>query len=455
MALPASAPISFSQIKAEFSGPNNFRAYLGGGSYVPGGIGVPASGALHFSDFFGKSHIIPPTIFVSSGNYTVPAGVTSVRIVAVGGGGGGGTAYGSLEGGGGGGAGGLLDISDITVVGGQILPIIIGAGGAGGPSSNGRGFYGANGTNTTISNLLMAIGGGGGGGSSYYQALDGRSGGSGGGRCPFFNQGNVGIAATGQGNNGGAGAENYYGGGGGGAGGTEASAGGGGNGGAGLLKTINGTNYPLAAGGGGGVGSDRVGATPPGAGGLVGSFTIGGRGANYNQTIPALSGVTNTGSGGGGACATGGNGGSGIAFIIPNATSSGALYPIYSITGPSSINEDNSMNNFIVQATNVPNGTVLYFNINSSLFASAVTGSNFGIDGQDFTSGILTGSVTISSGLGTIPLGAVADGLTEGQEIFNIWLRTGSISGPVVYASSNIIINDTSISDPNANGGGG
>ena len=442
MTLPASVPISFSQIQAEFSGPNNFRAYLGGGGYVQAGIGVPASGALHFSDFFGKSHLIPPTIFVSSGTYTVPAGVTSVRIISVGGGGGGGIRWGVLEGGGGGGAGGLLDISDFTVSPAQVLTVTIGGGGSAGVGGFGWGLCGYNGGNSSIGTNIICIGGGGGGGANDPLGGDGqngKNGGSGGGRVPFFGGYSIGLGATGQGNNGGYGTENQFGGGGGGAGGTGLAE----VGGAGMLKNINGTNYPLAAGGGGGVGSNQTIAVG-GAGGLApGNATpIGGHGANY-ASIGATSGYSNTGSGGGGGPGAAGNGGSGIVFIIPNSTAgSGALYPSYSITGPTSINEDQVTATYVIHTTNVSNGTILYY----SIFGD-------GINVNDFTSGLLTGTAIVISGSANINLAATLDAVTEGNEQFYFWIRTGSSNGPVVYASPLFTINDTSITDPNAGGG--
>lgn len=60
MTLPSTPPLSFSQIKTEFSGSNNFSDYLAGGPYVPSGTTgvngpVPSSAPLHFSDFLGTS----------------------------------------------------------------------------------------------------------------------------------------------------------------------------------------------------------------------------------------------------------------------------------------------------------------------------------------------------------------------------------------------------------------
>ena len=67
------------------------------------------------------------------------------------------------------------------------------------------------------------------------------------------------------------------------------------------------------------------------------------------------------------------------------------------------------------------------------------------INSSDFSPASLSGTVTVNSSAGTTSVNIAADLTTEGPEKFVIKLRTGSISGPVVAATGNITINDTSV----------
>lgn len=130
-------------------------------------------------------------VFTSSGIFTVPTGVTSIDLFGVGGGAGGSTYHDNDEGtsgggGGGGGAGYTTTVSRLSVSGGQILSINIGAGGAGGASTSKKPWevaYGHAGSETTIARngtvLLSAKGG-----NAAYTGIYGTNGGSGGG-SPF------------------------------------------------------------------------------------------------------------------------------------------------------------------------------------------------------------------------------------------------------------------------------
>ena len=110
-----------------------------------------------------------------------------------------------------------------------------------------------------------------------------------------------------------------------------------------------------------------------------------------------------------------------------------SLTPAYAFgTMPTSINEAAFTIGFPVLTTNVDDGTVLYWTINTS---AAVTSA-------DFSS--LSGSVTIYSNRATFGLGTTNDLTTEGPETFTLSLRTNSITGPVVATSTSITINDTS-----------
>jgi hypothetical protein len=108
--------------------------------------------------------------------------------------------------------------------------------------------------------------------------------------------------------------------------------------------------------------------------------------------------------------------------------------PPYATVTPSvsSVNEGGSVS-FTVNATNFPNGT-LYWTI------SAISGT---ITAGDFSGG-LSGTVSISSGVGTINLTVAADTWDEGTEIFVLNVRLTSSAGTIIGTSSQVTINDTS-----------
>lgn len=110
--------------------------------------------------------------FVTDGTFTVPEGVTKIKVTAVGGGGGGGLADASA----GGGGGGACIIAIYTVTPGAEISITVGKGGVGAPDA--EGWTGADGTATVVGTLVTAPGGGGGG--SWGEG--GISGGTGGGK---------------------------------------------------------------------------------------------------------------------------------------------------------------------------------------------------------------------------------------------------------------------------------
>lgn len=113
-------------------------------------------------------------VFTSSGTFTVPSGVTKLKLTCVGGGGGGGgySQRGSYFGSGGSGGGGGASEGVLTVTSGQTISVTIGAGGGAGGSlgSGGTAGSGASG-GSTIFDVITAGGGGGGGGG--YSASNG------------------------------------------------------------------------------------------------------------------------------------------------------------------------------------------------------------------------------------------------------------------------------------------
>ena len=255
-----------------------------------------------------------------SGNFTAPAGVTSVEVLVVAGGGGGG-GYG-----GGGGAGGIVHHTGYTVVPSSTYAYSIGTGGGGGSYNGPNGQNGGDSTFGT-GTVMTAVGGGGGG-----SGPPGANGGNGGGGNSGYNSpggiGNQGDSGGGTGyghNDGGQGyGGGVYGGAGGGAtaDGTAGNvpAGSGGHGGAGKLfagfeaygtdssnVASTGSNGGYFGGGGGGCSSPAPAVGPGGVGGGADGET----GTNTGKTA-----IANTGGGGGAATnAVGGVGAAGIVIV--------------------------------------------------------------------------------------------------------------------------------------------
>jgi hypothetical protein len=255
--------------------------------------------------------------FTTPGSYTwtVPAGVSSIQIVATGGGGGGGGMWG-VGAGQVGGAGAVVT-STLNVTAGQVLSLVVSGGGgtgASGPGSGGGYTCGAGGGGGGSSNVDSGttdqiIAGGGGGGGSCNNATNGGSGGGTGGAG-----GAGGTTSRASGGSGGAGGIGGAGGGGmrfgtgvrgsdgsggaGGGGGNNSVSYPGGSGGSGVGAGIGGidTTNDLAGGGGGGYGGGGTGVRPGTGGGAGGS------------TGPA--GSTYAPAGNGGASATNGGDGS-------------------------------------------------------------------------------------------------------------------------------------------------
>ena len=255
---------------------------------------------------------VEPASFTIPGpyNWTVPAGVTSVQVVATGGGGGGsgtfsinGTGTGSGIGSSGG--SGAQVTATLSVTPGQVIALVVGGGGTGGLSepnqicSVGGGGGGASGLDVGNPDQVVAGGGGGGGGSCGNSGYYGGSGGAGGAS---------GAGGAGAGVFGGAG-------GGGGIGGAAGSAyiglaGGNGSGGPGGVGGQNGTTYPGGAGGsgvGGGAGGNASFGAGGGGGGYGGGASYEAGGGAGGSTGPSGTGYS-AASNAGAAATSGGNG---------------------------------------------------------------------------------------------------------------------------------------------------
>jgi hypothetical protein len=113
-------------------------------------------------------------VFNNAGNFTVPNGVTAVRVTVIGGGGAAG--YHATMPGGGGGAGGSA-IGIVTgLTPGMVIPVTVGAGGPGSATPT----VGAAGGTSSFGTFLSATGGaGGGGGTAAAFAMAGGAGGIG------------------------------------------------------------------------------------------------------------------------------------------------------------------------------------------------------------------------------------------------------------------------------------
>ena len=110
-------------------------------------------------------------------------------------------------------------------------------------------------------------------------------------------------------------------------------------------------------------------------------------------------------------------------------------------------------------ATTINEGDSITFTLSTTGYASGTTfwwdiESTNGITAADFNDNQISGSFSInSSGQASLNKQLVQDLTTEGIEKFKLNIRSGSASGSIILSSSEITINDTSVSiGANANG---
>ncbi len=241
------------------------------------------------------------TTYTSTGtaSYTVPDGVTWLKVLAVGGGGGGGAGYSSSNqaGGGGGGGGAILLWQDVFTSGGAVFTVTVGSGGTGSTSRTELGGQ-SGGTSSFVGGSTAIYAPGGQGGRSAYDYQYGSGGGSGG------------LGASG-----GGGAPNVYTHG----GGAPGAGGGGGQGAKGGMMYCNSSHPGNACPGGasimgyaGGAGADSQSGGGGGGAGYGGAGAAGGTSGSNGSNAGANTGA---GGGGGGSNASGGNGGSGYVAV--------------------------------------------------------------------------------------------------------------------------------------------
>jgi len=142
-------------------GDNNSISILtpSGSTYITNNANIRTAAASPTSPSYNIRYL--SETFTSSGSWTVPAGVSSVTVFAVGGGGSGGS-YNANGGYAGGGGGGGISSGKVDVTPGSVINYTVGAGGIGSISSSGA--TGAGG-NTTFGNII-AYGGQAGTGSA-------------------------------------------------------------------------------------------------------------------------------------------------------------------------------------------------------------------------------------------------------------------------------------------------
>lgn len=235
-----------------------------------------------------RAPVVQSFTTVTSGSFSVPTGVTNMRVMVLGGGGDGDSGTG-----GGGGAGGQLEVTTYPVTPGGSIPYRVG-GGAAAVGTNGG--FGAVGT-PSFWGPLTALGGGGGGSGHPGRQGAASAGGCGGGGDSYPTRSGVGGPGTQPGRNPGVSTLTNHGFGGtragqpnGGA--SFAQGGGGGcgaggssnNGGAGRSSDITGSSVTRGGGGGGRAGTNTSG--------------VGGAGGGGNSM--STGGGTNLGGGGGG-----------------------------------------------------------------------------------------------------------------------------------------------------------
>jgi hypothetical protein len=120
----------------------------------------------------------------------------------------------------------------------------------------------------------------------------------------------------------------------------------------------------------------------------------------------------------------------------------GDVAPTYSIT-PDVLNVDEG-GSVVFTATSTLSTQTLYY---------TVTSPNNALTDADFISSPTSGSLNITNGSAQIVLYLNSDRSTEGPEKFSVELRSGSTTGTILATSSEVTINDTSLSvGANANG---
>ena len=421
--------------------------------------------------------------FTASGSWTVPVGVTSVDVLAVGGGGGGGGSYWEsdfyLGAGGGGGGGQVKTQGSNSVTAGASLTIVIGTGGAGGPAqTTSAAGTGSRGGTTSITNGTWTASAAGGMGGTNAKQAESLSGGN--------NGGNDQSPISGGAGNGGAGSYSWpspsttgltgnvvgAGGGGGGAyaAGTSATrtnpnpftygTSAGGNGGAGSDQASNYAAGTVGIGGGGGAisqGSSSVGVATAGSGDTVRSSGTGGTttvlrtsaAATYTATSTApVGGSTNTGGGGGGAALVA-TSGSSVTSAAGASGGSGLLVVRYS---PSVAFSDTTLSSLVLGAGSLTptfaSGTTSYttsvsYSVASTTVTPTVTqlSSSVTVNGSTVVSGAASAAIPLTVGANTVTVVVTAQNAATSSYTVTVTRAASTIA-----TLSNLVVSAGSLS---------
>lgn len=367
--------------------------------------------------------------YTASGNWTAPAGVTSVTVEAWGGGGGGGAATGNPAKGGGG-AGGQYAKKVVTVTPGNTYAIVVGAGGAVSTTTAG----GAGGDSTFAATTVVAKGGAGGGlasaNSSGGTAGVGLSTGGVGDVVYAGGSGSAGVFSnTGGAGGGGAGSSGA----GGSASGNTAGTGtatGGGSGGAGIVGTTSSNGNAGSTAGGGGGGGNATGTTDrSGGAGASGQVFI-----TY-ATVPtvttnAASALTTTGATLNGTVSSNGASTT-VTFDYGLTTTYGST-----ATATASPLPANAVNTAVSAAvTGLTCNTLYHYRVNGANSAGTTNGSD-----ATFTTSACVPTVTTNAATAVLTTGATLNGTVSSNGAsttvtFDYGLTTGYGSTATATAS--------------------
>ena len=116
--------------------------------------------------------------------------------------------------------------------------------------------------------------------------------------------------------------------------------------------------------------------------------------------------------------------------VTPNQT--------FSITPSDRRVDEGQSVTFTVNTTNVPNGTVLWWNI---FGGPGINVANPNYTDNDFVAS--SGNFTVFNNQGNFTVTVSNDYNTEGEQFFYAEVRSNSASGPIVCSSDSIVINDT------------
>jgi hypothetical protein len=160
---------------AGYWGGHGGAGYFGGGGGGAAGLNAPnriggdgGSGAIAMALANSGGTILSNIFLVSGNSFTIPIGVSQVKVFAIGAGGGGAGATSADGTSGGGGAAGGIAYKKYTVTPGDVMTYEIGIGGIGGIDAN----NGSAGTNTTATINGVSILGNGGTGGYYNNGVD-------------------------------------------------------------------------------------------------------------------------------------------------------------------------------------------------------------------------------------------------------------------------------------------